>query len=98
MRPFPGFPANTRYAAIPAAFFSDLLPQIADEAELRVSLHLFSLLSQKRGRPRAILRSALLADAALAQSLPGAAAERGLKAAVARGTFLSAPVTVAGAA
>lgn len=99
MRPFAGFPANTRYAAIPAAFLSDLLPQIADEAELRVSLHLFWLLSQKRGRPRAVLRSALLADAALAQSLPdGAAAERGLKAAVARGTFLSAPVTVAGAA
>jgi DnaD/phage-associated family protein len=98
MRPFAGFPASTRYAGIPAAFFSDLLPAITDEAELRVSLHLFWLLSQKQGRPKAVLRSALLADRTLAQSVAGGATaiERGLKAAAERGTFLVTPVAVAG--
>lgn len=95
---FRGFPSNTRYAAIPAAFFSDLLPQIADAAELRVSLHLFWLLSQQQGRPKAVPRSALLADGALVQSLAGGAAalDRALKAAVARGTFLATPVAGSG--
>jgi len=97
---FAGFPSNTSYVAIPAAFFSDLLPQIADEAELRVSLHLFWLLSQKQRPPRAVLRSALLADAALAQAVSGGAAaiERGLRLATARGAFLVAPATREGTA
>lgn len=100
MSAFTGFPPNTGYVAIPAAFFSDLLPQIADEAELRVSLHLFWLLSQKQRPPRAVLRSVLLADAALTRTVSGGAAAiaRGLKLAAARGTFLVAPTTQESAA
>lgn len=100
MSAFTGFPSNTSYVAIPAAFFSDLLPQITDEAELRVSLHLFWLLSQKQRGPRAVLRSTLLADAALTRAVSGGAAaiERGLKLAAARGAFLVVPTTREGAA
>ncbi len=98
MSSFQGFPAKPDYVAIPKVFFSDLLPAIQDAAELHVTLHLFRLLSAKRGYPRSVSAQELQQDralvAALGRSEPGgdaqAAITRGLAAAIERGTFLSA--------
>lgn len=51
MKPFPGFSRKTRYTPIPTPFFH-LLPDIDDLWELKATLFVFWLLSQKRGYPR----------------------------------------------
>ncbi len=93
---FAGFPSQPRYVPIPSVFFSDLLPQITDAAELQVTLHLFRLLAAVRGYPQAVARHQLTDDPSLAAGLTAlgrtaqAEAERGLEAALARGAFLQA--------
>jgi len=94
---FAGFPSGKGlYVPVPEAFFTALLPQIEDTAELKVTLHLFWLLSQKRGDPRCVSDRELIADKVLLRSLrrkgdPRPSEERlqqGLDQAVARGTIL----------
>jgi DNA replication protein len=94
---FTGFPAGKNpYVPIPEVFFTQLLPEIEDSAELKVTLHLFWLLAQKQGNPRCASDRELLADHILLRSLkrrgdPRPAEERlrqGLEQAVARGTLL----------
>ncbi|MEW6180651.1 MAG: DnaD domain protein [Chloroflexota bacterium] len=52
-RPFNGFPAGkTRLIPLPAAFFSELLPQIDHPAELKVTLYAFWLLDRIEGEFR----------------------------------------------
>ncbi len=92
---FAGFPAGRlSYTPLPSVFFSHLLPQIDDLAELKVTLHLFWLLHRKKGEARYIRREeladdrtllcGLAADTAAAREALGQALER----AVARGTVL----------
>lgn len=69
MKKFGGFPSKTKYRALPAAFFSTLLPQIDDINELKITLYLISALYQKKGFPRFISRNDLLADPLIRQSL-----------------------------
>jgi DnaD/phage-associated family protein len=94
---FAGFPSGKNpYVPVPAAFFTELLPEIEDTAELKVTLHLFWLLAQKQGDPRSVNERELVADKVLLQSLkrkgdPRPVEERlhqGLEKAVARGTIL----------
>jgi DnaD/phage-associated family protein len=82
---------------LPAIFFSQLVPQIDDLAELKVSLHVFWLLYRRRGYPRFVALGELLADRMLLTGLASATAyggspERalrdGLSRAVGRGTLL----------
>jgi DNA replication protein len=93
-RPFRGFPAGARMAAVPALFFSDLLAAIEDPAELYVTLHVFAALARPGARGRRVSGEMLAADPALARALArlpggcGAALRRGLDLAVARGTLL----------
>lgn len=68
MKPFPGFPDKAKYIPIPNAFFP-LLTEIAAAAELKVILHLFRLLSQKRGYPRFVTLGEMLGDRLLLSSL-----------------------------
>ncbi|MBC7234884.1 MAG: DnaD domain protein [Chloroflexi bacterium] len=52
MTPFPGFPAGkTRFTPIPDLFFSELLVDIDDLAELKVTLYMFWFLHRQRGYP-----------------------------------------------
>ncbi len=94
MRQFSGFPARTRFTPVPDVFFSSLLPQISDIAELKTTLHVFWLLYHKRGFPRFITFQELLNDGSLMSSLreaekSGDEALRGaLEMAVKRGTIL----------
>jgi len=90
---FPGFPRGARAIAIPALFFSALLPAIDEPAELLVTLYAFYALSRKRGYPRFLQRAELLADSVLAQALarlddPQEALGRGLALATERGSLL----------
>lgn len=97
MTGFTGFPAGKNpYVPVPEVFFTVLLPEIEDTAELKVTLHLFWLLAQKQGHPRCVSDRELLADRVLLRGLrrqgdPRPAEERlrqGLEQAVARGTLL----------
>jgi len=94
---FAGFPPGKNpYVPVPEVFFTELLPEIEDSAELKVTLHLFWLLAQKKGNPRCVSDRELLLDRVLLHSLkrrgdPRPAEERmlqGLEQAVARGSIL----------
>ncbi len=94
---FTGFPSGKNpFVPIPEVFFTQVLPEIEDSAELKVTLHLFWLLAQKQGNPRCTSDRELLSDATLLRGLrrrgdPRPAEERlrqGLEQAVARGTIL----------
>jgi DNA replication protein len=94
MNDFCGFPpGELRTTPLPDVFFSQLLPAITDDAELRVTLHVFWLCHRRTGKLRSVGLDELLADATLRRSLSAeddwqAAAQRGLDLAVSRGTLL----------
>src|SRR5262245_32140089 len=47
---FPGFPSGKNpFVPVPEVFFTVLVPEIEDSAELKVALHLFWLFAQKKG-------------------------------------------------
>jgi DNA replication protein len=90
---FKGFPARTKFTAIPNSFFSALLPQISDLAELKTTLHIFQIVYQKRGYPRFTTYKELLASKSLMSSLGGTsppekALRQALEMATRRGTIL----------
>jgi len=94
MEQFKGFPAKSQFTAVPNAFFSRLLPQISDIAELKTTLHIFQALYQKRGYPRFTTYQELLANKSLMSSLKGDAGppdevlRNALEMAARRGTIL----------
>ena len=94
MKQFTGFPAKTEFTPLPNLFFSTLLPQISDIAELKTTLHLLGALYRKRGYPRFITYRELLANRSLMRSLkqetkpPEDILHQALKMAAKRGTFL----------
>jgi DNA replication protein len=105
MPAFVGFPAgSTPYVPLPEPFFTQLLPDVEDPSELKVTLHLFWLLSRKRGTPRCASDRELLVDPALRRALrrkgdPRPPEERlraALELAWARGTLLRVRVRVDG--
>ncbi len=97
MPAFSGFPPGKNPSVpLPEQFFTTLLPEIEDYAELKVTLHLFWLLAQKRGTPRCASERELAVDPILRRSLrrkgdPRPPEERiraGLELALARRTLL----------
>lgn len=99
MRPmgFIGFPdVKMKAVVIPDLFFTDLLPQIDELAELKLTLHCFWLLNEQSGEFRYLRGADLRADATLLQSLaldnelhtPLAMLDKALERAVARNTLL----------
>ncbi len=70
MKPFTGFPpGKTRLTPLPAAFFSELLPQIDDLSELKVTLYAFWLLDRMEGEFRFFRASDLAEDERLLEGL-----------------------------
>jgi len=94
MKEFRGFPAKTRFTPIPNVFFSTLLPQISDIAELKITLRIFWLLYPKKGYPRFTTYRELLNNKSLMSSLregekpPDEALRNALEMAIKRGTIL----------
>ena len=69
MKQFTGFPAGMQFTPLPNLFFSRLLPQINDMAELKTTLHILETLYRKRGYPRFVTYKELLANRSLMSSL-----------------------------
>jgi DNA replication protein len=93
MKAFYGFPLKTKFTPIPNIFFSEVLPEIDDLAELKVTLHIFWVLYQKKGYPRFITFDELISDPGLVRGLggedsPSSPLRRGLNGAASRGTLL----------
>jgi len=97
MTGFAGFPSGKNpFVPVSEVFFTVLLPEIEDSAELKVTLHLFWLLAQKKGNPRCVSGNDLRADHVLLRSLkrrgdprpPEERLHQGLELALARGTLL----------
>lgn len=102
---FSGFPAGRNpYVPLPEQFFTHVLPEIDDLAEIKVTLHLFWLLSRQRGTPRCASDRELAADPLLRRALrrrgdprpPEERVRAGLEQALARGTLLRVRVRVGG--
>lgn len=94
---FIGFPdTKMRPVILPDFFFTDLLPQIDDLAELKLTLHCFWLINEQSGTYRYLRGEDLRQDATLLQSLnldsdlrsPEEALEEALARAVGRNTLL----------
>jgi len=94
MKQFSGFPPRMEFTPIPNIFFSSLLPQISDIAELRTTLHIFWSLYRQRGYPRFTTYRELASNASLMSSLkegqkpPDEVLAGALEKAVNRGTIL----------
>jgi DnaD/phage-associated family protein len=104
--PFAGFPNSGAATVIPSLFFSGVMPEISDPAELAVSVYVFFATSPGRARhrhPPYVTRRELAADAGLLRTLAGLsggqdheALERGLEAAVRRRVLLRAAMMANG--
>lgn len=105
MTAFTGFPTGKNpYVPIPEVFFTHILPEIEDSAELKVTLHIFWRLARKQAELRCISDEEMRSDKLLLHSLkrrgdPRPVEERlrvALEQAVARGTLLRVNLEVAG--
>jgi len=94
MKQFTGFPARMQFTPLPNFFFSTLLPQISDMAELKTTLHIFEQLYRKRGYPRFTTYRELLSNTSLMNGLkevakpPDEVLRKALEMATRRGTIL----------
>ncbi len=91
--PFPGFVARGTATTLPSQFFSELLPLIDDEAELRVTLYALYAIGRRKGTLRAVRVSQLASEEPLRRALAccggDAALEPALGRAVERGSLLT---------
>jgi DNA replication protein len=93
MSRFGGFPPNTKFTPIPNVFFTRILPEIDDLAELKVTLHVIWAVYRKRGYPRFVTYRELLSSPVLMKGLvsngsPSQLLKSSLAQAVQRGTLL----------
>jgi DNA replication protein len=101
-RVFTGFPARAEVTPVPNLFFTEVAPQIDSVNELKVVLHIFWLLSRRRGYPQFVTSSELSTDPILMGGMEavGAAREevlrRALQEAVKHGIILRVGVDRAG--
>jgi DNA replication protein len=70
-KPFSGFPARAEVTPIPNLFFTVVMPKIDGVAELKVVLHVFWLLSRRRGYPQFVTYNELLSDTVLMSGIGG---------------------------
>lgn len=91
--PFEGFVAGGVAVTLPAQFFVEVLPVVADEAELRVTLYALYAIARRRGELRAVRGHELAREAPLERTLAACggieALGGALAAAVSRGTLLA---------
>ena len=83
---FAGFPSGAEVTPVPNLFFTAVMPNIGSVAELKTVLHIFWLLSRRRGYPQFVTGSELLVDPILAGGLgaSGLAKEETLREALQR--------------
>ena len=91
--PFEGFRAGARASTLPAQFFTEVLPEIEDADELRVTLYALYAIT-RTGRPMLAMRASEMANEEplarlFAQRGGASAVRRSLEAAAARGVLLA---------
>lgn len=98
MKQFSGFPARMEFTPIPNLFFSSLLPQITDMAELKTILYVLAALYRKRKYPRFLTYIELRENASLMKSLqevsgsPDEALKKALDSAIKREVIIAVNV------
>jgi DNA replication protein len=100
MKQFAGFPSGrVEFTPVPSAFFSAVLNDITDMAELKTTLHVMAVLYRKKGYPRFITFGELLKHIPLMESVGGSqeSLQEALQKAVARGTLLALTIEKDGA-
>jgi DNA replication protein len=103
MKGFAGFPRKGKLIQLPGMFFSDLLPEIDDLAEFKVTLYCFWRVQNKDGQALYVWDREISSDEIFMQGLGATDKERiealqgGLERAVSRGTLIRAEVTRRGA-
>ena len=94
--PFEGFITGGAAVTLPAQLFVELLPELHDEAELRVTLYALYAIGRCRGALRAVRAAELASEAPLVRALERAggaeAVAPALERAAARGTLLACPL------
>jgi len=100
MASFSGFPpGKVKFTSIPAPFFTELLPQIDDLGELKVTLYVFWRLDRMEGTFRYLQESDFINDKKFLESL-GKTGKRtlrdSLKRCVQRGTLLESKIELEG--
>ena len=94
--PFEGFVTGGAATTLPAQFFVELLPEIEDEAELRVTLYALYAIGRRRGALRAVRASELAGASPLVRALErlggAAAVAPALERAMRRGSLLACPL------
>jgi DNA replication protein len=65
MKKFDSFPARMTFTPVPNTFINNLLPQIDDIGELKVTLYIMEAIYNKKGYPRFISFDELAANASL---------------------------------
>ena len=95
VKSFTGFSAKAEVTPIPTAFFTSIMPHLDDITELKIVLHIFRLLSRRRGYPRFVTLTELSQDAAILESMSdrsldefNASLQRALELAVQHGILL----------
>jgi DNA replication protein len=73
---FSGFPSGAAVTPVPNLFFTAIMPQIDAAAELKVVLHVFWLLSRRRGYPQFVTRTELLAAPMLMSGIEAASEKK----------------------
>ncbi len=87
MDSFKGFPSIPKLSALPSDFFTSLLSRIDDIDELKATLAVLYLMSEKRKQPRFVSLDEL-AGSNLLENMAQCQYDKGLSRAVERGTFL----------
>jgi DNA replication protein len=100
MKKFAGFPSGRlEFTPVPSAFFSAVLNDITDMAELKTTLHVMAVLYRKKGYPRFVSFGELVKHVPLMESIDGSpeSLHEALQKAVERGTLLSLTIEKEGA-
>lgn len=92
---FEGFVAGGLATTLPSQFFVELLPQIDDEAELRVTLYAMYAIGRQRGPLRAVRASDLAAEAPLQRALAACGGDEALAPAIERAATRGSLLTLA---
>jgi DNA replication protein len=88
MKPFKGFTDQETFTRVPDTFFRQLLNEIEDATELKVTLYILWRIEHMESRSRSLCRSEILADNDFMSGLTPDGLEAALENAVNRGTLL----------
>jgi DNA replication protein len=88
MKIFTGFTDSETFTQVPDSFFRQLLAEIEEADELKVTLYVLWRLSHMEGRFRSLCRSEIVEDTAFLAGVGEAGLDSGLEKAVRRGSLL----------